>query len=171
MSTDGTGSAVSTRWELFVVAALLALPVAVAPGTGVNPTLVSLWGLVNVGAPGSSLGIDIYPVWTYFATQPRSFGSLPASIRVWPLATAFHLVATISAGSGVAVGREDRRVTGGLLVLAALASLWVAVGVAGRFGAGTASGWPAVLPVGAVATLSVAASAYRHDLRAVVIRG
>lgn len=170
MSKDRTRSAVSTRGELLAVAALLAVPVAVVPGSAGDPTLVSLWGLVNTGAPGSPLGLDLYPVWTFFVDGARPFGSLPRSIRVWPLATAFHLVATISAGSGVAVGREDRRVTGGLLLLAALASLWVAIGVAGRFGVGIASEWLTVLPVGAVATLAIAVIAYRHDLRAVMVR-
>ena len=131
---------------------------------------MSLWGLVGTGAVGSPFGVDLYPIWTYFVDGQRPFGSLPRSIRVWPLATAFHLLATISAVGGVAVGREDRRVTGGLLLLAAIASLWVGVGVAGRFGVGTASGWLTVLPVGAVATLAVAATAYREDLRAVVGR-
>lgn len=170
MSEHRTRRTVSTRGELLAVAALLAVPVAVAPGSAGDPTLVSLWGLVNTGTTGSPFGIDVYPLWTYFAGGSRPFGSLPRSIRVWPLATVFHLLATFSAAGGVALGREDRRVTGGLLLLAALASLWVALGVAGRFGVGTASGWLTVLPVGSLATLAVAALAYRHDLRAVVVR-
>jgi uncharacterized protein (TIGR04206 family) len=107
-------------------------------------------------------------VWSYFLDQSRPFAALPPSIRAWPLAIGFHLFAAASAASGAAVGREDRRVTGGLLVLAATASLWVSVGLATRFGVGTTSGLFTVLPVGAVATFAVAAVAYGRDLRAVV---
>ncbi|WP_200530608.1 TIGR04206 family protein [Halorubrum sp. LN27] len=151
-----------------LVVGLLAVPMAVIPGDDL--TIVSLWGFV--GAPGSDgvLGVGGYPVWAYFLDQPRSFGSLPASIRAWPLAIGFHLLAAASATAGVALGREDRRVTGGLLALAAAASLWVAVGVAVRFGAGATAGWLAVLPVGALATLAVAVGVYGSDLRGAVER-
>jgi uncharacterized protein (TIGR04206 family) len=109
-------------------------------------------------------------VWAYFLDQSRPFAALPASIRAWPLAVGFHLLAAASAAAGVTVGREDRRVTGGLLVLAAAASLWVSVGLATRFGVGTTSGLFTVLPVGAVATVAVAAVAYGADLRGVITR-
>lgn len=155
---------VSTRRELGVVAALLAVPVAVlTSGTG-DLTLVTLWGLVNPGSFSAPRVVNAYPLWAFFADQPRPFGSLPASIRVWPLAIGFHLLATASAGGGVAIEREDRRVTGGLLVLAATATLWVAAGVAGRLGVGTTAGFLTVLPVGTVATLAVAVGLYGRDL-------
>lgn len=170
MSETPRRPAVSTRYELVVVVALLAVPVAVVPAATGDPTLVSLWGLINTGVRSSATGLRLYPMWTYFADQPRSFGSLPASIRAWPLSVVFHLCAAASAGSGVAFGREDRRVTGGLLLLAAFASLWVGVGLAERFGVGTASGWFTVLPLGAVATATVVAVVYRTDLRSVFVR-
>jgi len=165
-SDDGVGRSdrvarAARRNAWFLVVALLAVPMAVIPGDDL--TVVSLWGFLNAG--GSGLGAGGYPVWAYFLEQPRPFGALPASIRAWPLAIGFHSLAAASAVAGVAVGREDRRVTGGLLALAAAASLWVSVGVATRFGVGTTSGWLAVIPVGALVTLAVVVGAYGRDLR------
>ncbi|MGM0449036.1 MAG: TIGR04206 family protein, partial [Methanobacteriota archaeon] len=87
-----------------------------------------------------------------------------------PLALGSHLLAAASATGGVALGREDRRVTGGLLVLAATATLWVAAGLGVRFGVGATAGWLAVIPVNALATLLVALGAYGRDLRHAVAR-
>ncbi|WP_418285050.1 TIGR04206 family protein [Halorubrum sp. DTA46] len=162
-------AAVSSRRGWLLVVALLAVPMAVVPADG-SLTVVSLWGFLNTGSPGPGLGVDGYPVWAYFRDQPRAFGSLPASIRAWPLAIGFHLLATASATGGVAFGREDRRVTGGLLALASVASLWVSVGLATRFGVGVTTGWLAVLPVGALATLAVVIAVYGDTLRRVVTR-
>jgi uncharacterized protein (TIGR04206 family) len=157
------------RFGRFLVFALLAVPMAVISGGG-DLTVVSLWGFLNAAASGSGPAVGGYPVWDYFLDQSRSFAALPPSIRAWPLAIGFHLLAVASATAGVLFSREDRRVTGGLLVLAAAASLWVSVGLATRFGVGTTSGLLTVLPVGAVATLAVAVVAYGGDLRAVVVR-
>ncbi|EMA56914.1 TIGR04206 family protein [Halorubrum kocurii] len=154
---------VPRRVGWLLVVALLAVPMAVIPGE--NLTLVTLWGFLNAAGSGGPLGAGGYPVWAYFLEQPRAFGSLPASIRAWPLAIGFYVVAAASATAGVALGREDRRVTGGLLALAAAASLWVSVGVATRFGVGTTAGWLAVIPVGALATAAVAVGVYGRDLR------
>lgn len=141
---------------------------AMVPGGDDAPTLVSLWGFVTLGGDGGGLGG--YPVWAYFLDQPRPFATLPPSIRAWPLALGFHLLAVGSATAGVALGREDRRVTGGLLVLAAAATLWVAAGLGVRFGVGATAGWLAVVPVSALATLLVALGAYGRDLRHAVAR-
>ena len=157
----------SGRVEWLLVVALLAVPMAVVPGEDA-PTLVSLWGFVTLGGDGGALGG--YPVWAYFLDQPRPFASLPPSIRAWPLAVGFHLFAAASATFGVVAGREDRRVTGGLLLLASAATLWVAAGLGVRFGVGATAGWLAVLPVGTVATAAVALLAYGRDLRRVVAR-
>jgi len=180
-STDGSGvdsrtpseresrsSSTSGRVEWLLVVGLLAVPMAVVPGES-DPTLVSLWGFVTLGSDGGT-GVTGYPVWAYFLDQPRPFATLPPSIRTWPLAVGFHLIAAASATAGVTFGREDRRVTGGLLALAAAATLWVAAGLSVRFGVGATAGWLAVLPVGAVATLVVAAVRYGRDLRNVVAR-
>ena len=127
---------------------------------------MSLWGLVGTGAVGSPLGIDLYPIWTYFADGQRRFGSLPRSIRVWPLGGFFHLLAAVSAAGGVTLGHEDRRVTGGLLLFAALATLWVGLGLAGRFGVGTGAGILTVVPVAPIVTLGVT-TRYRDAIRSV----
>ncbi|MEZ3164294.1 TIGR04206 family protein [Halorubrum sp. RMP-47] len=157
----------SSRTEWLLVVALLAVPIAVVPGDG-EPTLVSLWGFITLG--GDGYGVGGYPVWAYFLDQPRPFATLPPSIRAWPVAVGFHLAATGSATGGVALGREDRRVTGGLLALAAAATLWVAAGLGVRFGVGSTAGWFAVLPASALATLAVAAVAYGGDLREIVVQ-
>ncbi len=161
-TANARGPVARIGWALTL--ALLAVPMAVIPAGG-DLTVVSLWGFVNAGASGPEAGLGGYTVWAYFLDQSRPFAALPASIRAWPLAIGFHLLAAASAAAGVALGREDRRVTGGLLVLAAAASLWVAVGLATRFGVGATSGLFTVLPVGAVATLAVAVAAYGRDLR------
>jgi len=101
---------ISRLFGWLLVVALLAVPVAVISGDDL--TVVSLWGFVSASSSGI---VDGYPVWAYFLDQPRPFGALPASIRAWPLAIGFHLFAAASATAGVAFGREDRRVTGGLL--------------------------------------------------------
>jgi uncharacterized protein (TIGR04206 family) len=158
---------VSSRWELVAIVALLVVPVAVVPArSGGEPTVVSLWGLVNAGAAGSAGGIGLYPIWTYFLDQPRAFGTLPSSIRVWPLGGFFHLLAAVSAAGGVALGYEDRRVTGGLLLFAALATLWVGLGLAGRFGVGIGASMLTVVPIAPIVTLGVTAR-YRDALGAV----
>ncbi|WP_435073268.1 TIGR04206 family protein [Halorubrum sp. HHNYT27] len=160
------GPVARNGWIL--VLALLAVPMAVIPAGDL--TIVSLWGFVNPTASDSGFGVGGYPVWGYFLDQSRPFAALPPSIRAWPLAVGFHVLAAASAVSGAAFGREDRRVTGGLLVLAASASLWVSVGLAARFGVGTTSGLLTVLPVGAVTTLAVAIAAYGSDLRGIVVQ-
>lgn len=156
----------SGRRELVAIVTLLVVPVAVVPALGGGePTVVSLWGLVNVGVAGSAGGVGLYPIWTYFFDQPRAFGRLPASIRVWPLGAFFHLLAAVSATGGVLFGHEDRRVTGGLLMFAAFATLWVGLGLAGRFGVGTGAGLLAVVPVAPVVTVALVWVSYRRDLR------
>lgn len=162
-NANARGPVARIGWALALL--LLAVPMAVIPAGG-DLTVVSLWGFLNTAPSGSALGG--YPVWAYFLDQSRPFAALPASIRAWPLAIGFYGLATGSATAGVALGREDRRVTGGLLVLAAAASLWVSVGVAFRFGVGTTAGWFAVVPVGALATLAVAAGVYGSDLRGII---
>jgi len=164
--SDGRVARVTRRFGWLLVLALLAVPMAVIPGD--NLTVVSLWGFLSTSGPGIAAGG--YPVWAYFLDQSRPFAALPASIRAWPLAIGFHLLSAASAVAGAALSREDRRVTGGLLALAAAASLWVSVGLATRFGVGTTSSVFTVLPVGAVATLAVAVVAYGGDLRGVVTR-
>ncbi len=155
------------------VTALLVVPIALVPVPGEELTVVSLWGLLTVGPTVSPGGVHIYPIWSYFLDQPRPFGTLPASIRLWPVATGFHLLAATSAACGAVFGREDRRVTGWLLVLAALATLTVTVGLADRLAGGLfvdggVGGLPVVLPLATLASLVVVTAEYRRDLRRLV---
>lgn len=159
------GAAVSSRRALFAVVGLCFVPMTVVDSGGAGVTLVTLWGFLNTSGGAVPTGVQLYPVWSFFLDGSLPFGVLPDSIRVWPVALGFHLLAVASAAGGVVFGREDRRVTGGLLVLGALASLWITMGVAGRFGVGRTVGWLAVLPTGAVATLVVALAGYGRDLR------
>ncbi len=168
MSGDDTEEETSTPSELLAAVALLAVPITVLPSGSGDITFVSLWGLVNTGSELGPAGVRLYPLWTYFADQPRPFGSLPASIQVWPLATGFHLVAATSAVSGALLDREDRRVTGGSLVLSAIATAWVAAGVAGRFGG--IEGPRLVVPLATIATVTLVAVAYRRDLAGMLPR-
>jgi len=138
---------ISRLFGWLLVVALLAVPVAVISGDDL--TVVSLWGFVSASSSGI---VDGYPVWAYFLDQPRPFGALPASIGRGRSRSASTCLRRPARQQGGRVRREDRRVTGGLLTLAAAASLWVSVGVATRFGVGTTSGWLAVIPVGALAT-------------------
>ncbi|GAB7090377.1 hypothetical protein JCM18237_06480 [Halorubrum luteum] len=165
--TSGVGNAdpaVSSGRALVAVGALCFVPMTVVP-SGDGLTFVTLWGFLNTSGGPVPTGVQLYPVWSFFLDGTLPIGVLPGSIRVWPVALGFHLLAAASAAGGVALGREDRRVTGGLLVLAALASLWVTVGVAGRFGVGRTVGWLTVLPTGAAATIAVALVGYGRDLR------
>ena len=63
---------------------------------------------------------------------------------MWPLAFGFYCGALLSAASGVVLGREDSRLTVGLLVLSAVGSVLVWQGLLGRGAAGS-------IPVGVVA--------------------
>jgi len=106
-----------------------------APG---DTTFVMAWGLLNTN-PWHVLVLPSYLA----ATQ--GFGSLPWSLQVWPLSVAFYAGALASAAAGALAGREDVRVTVGLLVLSAVGSaiLWWGFVERGTIGA---------MPVGGVAT-------------------
>lgn len=159
----------TTGWlEFAAVLALLFVPITGLRADAGDYTFVMLWGFLNTAPLDPSAPVHVYTIREYVAAQPRPFGSLPASIQLWPVAFAFHLIAGASAAAGLVFGREDRRVTGGLLVLAGVASLSVAYGLALRAGVGVDLGLLSVLPVGAVVTWTVAGLLYRRDLRRVV---
>ncbi|WP_096390893.1 TIGR04206 family protein [Halopenitus persicus] len=153
------------RLALAATVGLLVVPVTVIAGESTY-TLVSLWGLVTVAiAPGGDVAVSGYPIWRYLLEQPLSFGALPTSVRAWPLALAFHLLALASAATGVAWGREDRRVTAGLLVLAGIASLSVAVGIGSRYGLGPLGAVWRVVPMAAIGAWGCAIALYGPALR------
>jgi len=87
---------------------------------------------------------------------------LPRSLVGWPVATLLWFLALASGVSGLTIGREDPRVTGGLLVLAGLSLLPVARSVGRPPGV-------LVVPVGAVALWVVAWWKYGHALRRIAI--
>ncbi|MGM0447868.1 MAG: TIGR04206 family protein, partial [Methanobacteriota archaeon] len=99
VSQSGRAStSTSGHVEWLLVVALLAVPMAIVPGGNDAPTLVSIWGFVTLSGDGGGLGG--YPVWAYFLDQPRPFATLPPSIRAWPLAIGFHMLAAASDKGG-----------------------------------------------------------------------
>ena len=103
--------------------ALLLVPWTVLVFDG-SADLVFLWGLVNTGA------WHVVSLWDYLFKFTAGPGSLPRFLLAWPVSTLLVLGA---AGSALISywGRGDRRVTAGLLALAALDHLWFALSVGG----------------------------------------
>ena len=131
----------SSSLGFVAIAALAVFPwVLQLNGTG-DLTAVMSWGLVNTN-PWHTLLLPSY----LDATQ--GFLTLPQSLQVWPLGLAFYCGALLSSASGVFAGREDVRVTVGLLALSAITSVIVWWGLLGRGAAGT-------IPVGVIATAAV----------------
>jgi len=169
--TETGGEPATTPPTSSLAAALSVVALVFVPVTAIEAgpdrfTLVMQWGFVHLATPLADAGTNAYLLSTFFADQPLSFGSLPSSIQVWPVAFGLHALAASSALLGATVGWEDRRVTGGVLVLAGGATLWVTLGVVSRFGADASL--LSVLPVGAAGTWLVAGVWYRHDLRAIL---
>lgn len=115
---------------------------------------VMVWGLFR---PSS---LHVHTLYTLLTDSWPSYWVLPHSLRIWPVGTGLYCLALVSAFRGMVGGNEDGRVTGGLLVLAGLAALWVSVGLALR--SGTAS---LAIPVGAVGLWFVAWRWYGSALR------
>ena len=127
----------SSRFALTAIIILAFVPWVVQPNGSGDLTAVMSWGLINTN-PWHAL-----PLSTYLgATQ--GFSTLPQSLQVWPLGLAFYCGAVGSAAGGVVFGREDLRVTVGLLTLSAVSSVIVWQGLLGRGGSGA-------IPVGVVA--------------------
>lgn len=138
---------ISPRGRLAVLVALAAVPWTVILAGG-RPTLVFPFGLLDAGSMRLVLLHDLF---ARGGGLPRTPGLLPASVLL-------YLGALASATAGLA-GREDRRVTGGLLVLAGLAHLGVAFSLRHR------PRYVAV-PAGPVLLLAAAWWLYGRDLRA-----
>ena len=148
--SDGGADGPTARERLLgtVVAGLVPWLVVRSAGT---------WSLVlAVGLVGPDPRHGTF-VWTYLLTLTRG---VPPSLLAWPVAGLLWLAAVASAATGLALGREDRRVTGGLLVLAGASLLPLA----------TAVGRPAevlAVPVGTAALWAVAWWAHGDALRRV----
>jgi hypothetical protein len=146
--------------EVAAAVGLVFLPVTVLLNSDPSLTLVFPWSLINVTPRDPVQTLHVFSIVEYLGTATMSYGGLPASLRAWPVALALHMLAVVSAGMGWAFGREDRRVTAGLLTLAGGASLWVAIGLGNRIGA-TVGADPVVTPVGAVTTWVIVVILYR----------
>lgn len=141
------------RRRLLALAALAAVPWTVLALNG-EYTLVFSFGLFNTNPPHL---VTIYDYLFRFTAGPSS---LPEYLLAWPTSLLLYLGAFASALGGV-FGREDRRLTTGLLVFAGLAQVSVAVGLSravGRF----------ALPLGTGGLWLVAWWFYWPDLRTAV---
>jgi uncharacterized protein (TIGR04206 family) len=111
--------AVSPPRRLGAVVALLAVPWSVQTfANGRPPSLVFAWGLANFDPVGITF------LWDFLVRYTRG---LPSYITAWPLSVGCYVLALASAAVGVR-GREDRRVTAGLLAAAGVAQLTLARG-------------------------------------------
>jgi uncharacterized protein (TIGR04206 family) len=131
---------VTPRRRLVAVLALLCVPWSVLTFAAGDVTLLFAWGLVDPGSAGVTSLYHFLFVHT---------AGLPAFILAWPLSVALYLLAVGSASGAAVVGREDPRVTGGLLVLAGVTQVSLARGFSVQPGR---SAWP----VGALALAAVA---------------
>lgn len=130
--------------RLLALAALAAVPWTVVPGNSL--ALVFPWGLAS---------LDPLAV-TWLHEYLGAVGTLPRSLQGWPVSGFAYALALASAMMGT-WDREDRRVTGGLLVLAGASHLLVTVWLVrgGRVG----------IPVGTVFLWAVAWWFHAGDLR------
>lgn len=160
MTGSGPRAATSSTTALVAVAALLFVPLTVMRAAPGDLTLVLPWALVNTAPIAPDQAVHVYTLAAYFRDPALTFGGLPRSLQVWPVALVFHLLAVASAAGGRLAAREDRRVTAGLLALAGAASLWVVVGLGSRVGA-TVGTDGLFVPVGAVVTWAVVLVCYR----------
>ncbi|MFB6196329.1 MAG: TIGR04206 family protein [Haloplanus sp.] len=121
--------------------ALLAVPWSVQTYAEGAPTAVFAWGLVDTTPVGVTF------LWDFL----RYTRGLPAYILAWPLSVGCYLLALASALGGRLVGREDPRVTAGLLAAAGVAQVTLARGFSVQPGR---TAWPVgTLACGAVAWL------------------
>lgn len=111
--------------------------------------LVFAWGLFDAR---TGRFVSLYD---YLFIHTLGPAALPGHLLAWPLGALFYLTALASASLS-AVGREDRRITAGLLVLAAAMNvrLW--------WGLPTGS---STLPLGAASLLVVVWWFHAGDLR------
>jgi uncharacterized protein (TIGR04206 family) len=121
--TDSTGidAPDGSRSAVLAIAALGLLPWSLQtftrPGSGI--TMLFPWGLVNTAPWHVTSLYDYLFVYTV---------GLPEFILAWPVSVLLWAVALGSALGGYALGREDPRVTGAMLLLAGAAQVSVAVG-------------------------------------------
>ena len=138
-------STVRSRLAKLAFPGLLAVPWSVQVFSGRDATLLFAWGLVNTNPPM----VTTLPEFLFLYTM-----GLPEYILAWPLSVVMYVAAVASAAVGWRTGREDRRVTAGLLAVAAVAQAQLAWGFSIQ---PNRVAWP----VGSAALLAVAAVHYR----------
>lgn len=124
---------------------------------GNDLAFVMVWGLFHPG------DFHVHSLYVLLTESWPSYWLLPHPLRVWPIGAVLYGLALASAGGGALLRREDLRVTGGLLVLAGIAALWVSIGLATR-----TQGDVIAIPVGAVGLWLVAWWWYGPALRNLV---
>jgi uncharacterized protein (TIGR04206 family) len=107
------------RTRVALLLALLLLPWSIQVFTARDATFLFAWGLVNTN-PVSMVSL---PEFLFVYTR-----GLPEFILAWPLSVICYALALASAVVGWLAGREDPRVTAGLLALAAIAQVRLAWG-------------------------------------------
>jgi uncharacterized protein (TIGR04206 family) len=130
-----------SRWTGPVgVLVLLVVPLSVQVYPD-STSAVFLWGLANLDPP------SVTPLTAFLF---RYTAGLPGYITAWPLAVALWVMALLSTLVGAVTGREDPRITAGLLVLAGATAVPVSTGFAVQPGR-------VAYPVGTLALWGVAA--------------
>ena len=139
------------QWGVGVlgVVGLGAVPWSVRVFSGRDATFLSAGGLVNTTPPM----VTTLPEFLFLYTR-----GLPEYILAWPLSVGSYAAALASVGAGWWTGREDPRVTAGLLLVAAVAQAQLAWGFSIQ---PTRVAWP----VGSAALVAVAAAYYRSRTR------
>ncbi|MGQ4555974.1 TIGR04206 family protein [Halobellus sp. GM3] len=143
----------SSARTVLVLSSLLAVPWSVqtyAGGTIGDATFLFAWGLLAV----DPLSVTTTAEFLFAHTR-----GLPEYILAWPLSSLLYGLALVSAVAGWRAGREDPRVTAGLLVVAAVAQARLAWGFSVQ---PTRTAWP----VGAVALLAATWVCYGPVVRA-----
>ncbi|WP_372912193.1 TIGR04206 family protein [Salinigranum sp.] len=107
------------RASFVVLLLLCALPWSVQTFSNGGTTFVFGWGLFNTAPPNATY------IWDFFFLYTRG---LPGYIYAWPVSVCCYVGAVVSGLVGLVTGREDPRVTGGLLVVAGVAQLSLARG-------------------------------------------
>ncbi|GGJ04607.1 hypothetical protein GCM10008995_13060 [Halobellus salinus] len=136
--------AARSRVTVVALLGLLAIPWSVQVFSGRDATLLFAWGLVNTSPPM----VTTLPEFLFLYTR-----GLPAYILAWPLSVGLYATAVASVGIRWWTGGEDRRVTAGVLVVAAVAQAQLAWGFSLQ---PSRVAWP----VGSVALVAVAAVYY-----------
>jgi uncharacterized protein (TIGR04206 family) len=107
------------RASFVVLLLLLGLPWSVQTFSDGGTTFVFAWGLFNTQPPNVTF------VWDFFFLYTQG---LPDYIYAWPISVVCYVGAVASGFVGLVAGREDPRVTGGLLVVAGVAQFSLARG-------------------------------------------